>query len=277
MRLRARTKPVGGGGHSLNYLLPNALTTLAFAAGMTAILFAIERRWEAGVIAVLVAAILDTLDGAVARMLHGESKFGAQLDSLSDVVCFGVAPAIMLFLWTLNEAGRVGWVASLAYGVCTALRLARFNATLGEGGQKPYGPAYLVGVPSPAGAGLVLMPIIFASASDLPVSEHPYLVALWTAASALLMVSTLPTFSLKSIRVPHRLLVPVLAGLAITAAAVVSAPWGMLSLVIFTYAVSIPFTVRLYRRRVARELAAATEEGEDRSPIELRRPPLQNP
>jgi CDP-diacylglycerol--serine O-phosphatidyltransferase len=233
---------------SLIRLLPNALTTLALCAGMNAIRFAMQDRWQAGVIAVVIAAILDGLDGRTARLLNAQSKFGAELDSLSDVVCFGVAPAILLYLWGLHGAANFGWLATLAFSICAALRLARFNSTMSStsGAAEPRRRgSFFVGVPTPAGAGIALLPMIVDFEGDIGIVNHPYFVALWTMATALLMVSRIPTYSLSGFRVRQRL--PVLAIIGIVAGAIVDAPWATLMCASSAYLLSIP--VSLWRSR----------------------------
>ncbi len=141
-------------GQSFNRMIPNILTMLALCAGLTALKFGLEEKWEAAVISIVVAAVLDALDGRVARLLRGTSKFGAELDSLSDFIAFGVAPALLLFLWTMKEAGPIGWVPVLLFSVCCALRLARFNTNM-DGPEPPsWARNYFIGVPAPAGGGL---------------------------------------------------------------------------------------------------------------------------
>ncbi len=144
---------------SINKMLPNVLTVLALCAGLTSMRFGLQERWEAAVWAIIIAGIFDGLDGRIARLLRSSTKFGAELDSLSDVVSFGVAPAILLYLWTMNGAGNVGWVLVLLFAVCCGLRLARFNTMLGEP-DPPWAHNFFTGVPAPAGAGLVLLPMI---------------------------------------------------------------------------------------------------------------------
>ena len=144
---------------SVNRMIPNILTLLALASGLTAMRFAFQERWEMAVFAIAVAAILDALDGRVARLLKGASKFGAELDSLSDFVCFGVAPAIILFLWSLQDAGRVTWVLVMLYTMCMGLRLARFNVAVNDDDEPDWKNRFFSGVPAPAGAGLVLLPM----------------------------------------------------------------------------------------------------------------------
>ena len=144
----------------INRMIPNILTLMAMSAGLTAIRFALQERWEFAAYAILIAAILDTLDGRVARILKGSSKFGAELDSLSDFLSFGIAPAMMLYLWAMQDTGRFGWALTLLYAVACALRLARFNTQIEEPDAPAWTKNFFSGVPSPAGAGLVLMPLI---------------------------------------------------------------------------------------------------------------------
>ena len=269
-RLPRRARPPRLRGLSLNRLLPNVLTMLALCAGVTGMRFAIQGRFEAAVIAIMLAAVFDALDGRIARLLNGQSKFGAELDSLSDVVSFGVAPAIILYLWVLSSAGSLGWMAVLALSVCAALRLARFNTKLGESDLPPYAFNYFTGVPAPAGAGLALLPLIVSFEAGTTIFGHPLFVGLWTAAVALLMVSQLPTFSFKGIRVPQKFVIPVLAGVGLIAAMLVSTPWLTLALIGIAYLISLPFSLRQYRRlrseaeklHAAAAVAAASEEDE---------------
>ncbi len=249
MALRMRHRRMRRREHSLIRMLPNALTTLALTSGMSAIRFAILHRWEAAVIAIGVAATFDVLDGRTARLLKAQSKFGAELDSLSDVVCFGVAPAILLYLWGLHDGGSFGWLAVLAFGICAALRLARFNTALAEGSSRAYARGFFTGVPTPAAAGLALLPMIVDFEAEWDVAHYPFIVGLWTIAAALLMVSTLPTFSWRIVRVRQRL--PVLALIGIVAGAVASAPWSTLVCLAVAYLVSLPLAVWHYNRLVA--------------------------
>jgi CDP-diacylglycerol---serine O-phosphatidyltransferase len=269
-RVRRRSRPPRLRGLSLNRLLPNMLTMLALCAGVTAMRFAIQGRFEAAVVSVMIAAVLDALDGRIARLLNGQSKFGEELDSLSDVVSFGVAPAITLYLWVLAGAGTPGWLAVLAFSVCAALRLARFNSKLGDSDLPPYAYNYFTGVPAPAAAGLVLLPLVISFEAGPTIFGHPLFVGLWAAAVALLMVSQWPTFSFKGIRVPQKFVIPVLAGVGLIAAMLVSTPWLTLALIGIAYLISLPFSLRQYRRlrseaeklHAAAAVAAASEEDE---------------
>jgi CDP-diacylglycerol--serine O-phosphatidyltransferase len=144
-------------GLPLRAVAPNAVTALALCSGLSGVRFAIGGQWESAVAMIMVAGVLDGLDGRIARMLHGESRFGAELDSLSDAISFGVAPALIVYLWSLTALPRVGWICSLIFAVFCALRLARFNAKIDESHQPHKSAGFLTGVPAPAGAGLALM------------------------------------------------------------------------------------------------------------------------
>ncbi|HEY0833443.1 MAG TPA: CDP-diacylglycerol--serine O-phosphatidyltransferase [Azospirillum sp.] len=255
-------------GLSINRLLPNVLTVLALCAGLTAIRFAMHGAWPQAVGAIVTAAVLDALDGRIARLLNGQSKFGAELDSLADVVSFGVAPALMLYLWALDGAGSLGWVASLAYAVCCALRLARFNAGLGTTDLPPWAFSYFTGVPAPAGAALVLLPMVASFELGPEVAGHPALVVPWTLAIGLMMVSTMPTFSGKGMRVPQDYVVPALLGVGLLAASLVSQPWWTLLFLGLAYAGTFPFSVRQFRKlqKAAALLQTVPAEGEPPAP-----------
>ncbi len=235
-------------GLSINHLLPNVLTVLALCSGLTAIRFAILERWEPAVIAIVIAAILDALDGRIARLLNGQSKFGAELDSLSDAISFGVAPAFMMYLWGLHGAGSLGWIAAMAYAVCCALRLARFNSRLGVVDLPPWAYNYFTGVPAPAGAGLVLLPMTLGFEVGPAFLGHPVVIVPWTLMIGGLMVSTLPTFSFKGARVPAQWVVPALAGVGLVAAMMVSQPWWTLSMIGLAYLATLPFSVGQFRK-----------------------------
>ena len=157
-RQRDREQRIGGG--HMNRLIPNAITVGALCAGLSGVRFAIDARWEMAVAAIVVAAILDGLDGRMARLLNGTSKFGAELDSLADFVSFGAAPALIVYLWVLNGWGGVGWVIALGFAVCCALRLARFNTALADPNPPRWAGHFFTGVPAPAGAGLALLPMM---------------------------------------------------------------------------------------------------------------------
>jgi CDP-diacylglycerol--serine O-phosphatidyltransferase len=245
-------------GIPLRAVVPNAVTALALCSGLTAIRFAIAAEWDKALAAIMVAAVLDGMDGRIARMLNGESRFGAELDSLSDVIAFGVSPAIVLHLWALQHWPRFGWLFALAYAVCTALRLARFNASLDDVDQPRKSAGYMTGVPAPAGAGLLLLPIFLwlASDGDLGWLRDRIVVAPWALLIAFLMISTVPTFSWTSFRLRSHVRLWVLVAIAMVGGALLVAPWETLSGIALLYVVSIPFSIASYAR-IRRQRAAA--------------------
>ncbi|WP_225766019.1 CDP-diacylglycerol--serine O-phosphatidyltransferase [Inquilinus sp. Marseille-Q2685] len=250
-------------GLTINRLLPNILTTLALCAGLTAIRYAVHERWEQAVTAILVAAVLDGLDGRVARLLRGSSKFGAELDSLADIVSFGVSPAIILYLWMMQDAGSLGWLAVMAYAVCAALRLARFNTALDDTTLPPFAYNYFTGVPVPAGAILILMPLMISFEFSSGFWAAPLLVGLWTVFVALLLVSRIPTFSMKVVRIPQEYIVPVLVGVGLVATLLVTATWPTLVALGLIYVGSIFFSIRRYahlKRQAALMMGDLDEE-----------------
>ncbi len=248
-------------GLHFNRLIPNILTVLALCAGLTAILYGYQGKWKFAVLAVVVAAVLDALDGRVARLLGGSTKFGAELDSLSDFVSFGVAPALLVFLWTLHGAQETGWVITLVFTVCAALRLARFNTRLGVSDMPAWASNFFTGVPVPAGGGLVLLPMILSFALEIPSLAHPVVNIPVMVCVSFLMISRIPTYAMKQVRVPHRLVLPFLLLVGLIAALLVMATWFTISAFIFAYLVSIPFSVRSYRRLAN----AAAREGAGRA------------
>jgi CDP-diacylglycerol--serine O-phosphatidyltransferase len=261
-------------GLSINKLIPNILTMLALCAGLTAIRFGLHGKWEAGVMSILLAAVLDGLDGRVARMLHGTSKFGAELDSLSDFVSFGVAPAMLLYLWTMQSAGSLGWALVLLFSVCCALRLARFNTMIGEPDLPSYAYNFFTGVPAPAAAGLVLLPMIASFQTEGSFFANPAVNAVFLVGVSFLMVSKIPTFSGKRFRIPHAYVLPVLLLVGILTAFMVTTPWTTISIVGVLYLASIPVSVRAYSRlrRQAAELRASDGSHEDKAPSQEETP-----
>lgn len=267
-RVASQTRARLSGLH-FNRLIPNILTVLALCAGLTAILYGYQGKWKFAVLAVVIAAILDALDGRVARLLGGSTKFGAELDSLSDFVSFGVAPALLVFLWTLHSANEIGWVITLVFAVCAALRLARFNTRLGVSDMPDWASNFFTGVPAPAGGGLVLLPMTLSFTLELPSLAHPAVNIPVMVAVSYLMISRIPTYALKQVRVPHRFVMPFLLLVGLIAALLAMATWFTISAFLFAYLVSIPFSVRSYRKlanAAAREgvgKAASKRKGED--------------
>ncbi len=251
---------------AITRLIPNLLTLTALAAGLTAIQLSLDSYWDRAVIAIVVAAMLDALDGAVARLLKATSEFGAQLDSLSDFLAFGVAPAIILHTWVLEEAGKIGWIALLVFPAASALRLARFNVTQAAK-PAPWKKGFFSGVPAPAGAGLALLPLImwlqFPDFFEQFAYANP-LVGLWVIFIGALMVSRIPTWSTKMLKLPAKMAVPMLALAALVLAALIQAPWETLTIMGLCYMAHIPFAVRHFRK-----LQRLNEDHEDMTDIAI--------
>jgi CDP-diacylglycerol--serine O-phosphatidyltransferase len=248
-------------------LIPNMLTVLALCAGMTAIRYAISERWEAAVWAIFLAGFLDSIDGRVARLLKGTTRFGAELDSLSDVVSFGVAPAVVLYLWVMQGLHSLGWVVCLVYAVCCALRLARFNMSLGENAVvKAVSSNFFLGVPAPMGAGLVLWPMVLSFQFEDEIFRNPLWVGPYIAFVSFLLVSRIQTFSFKRVRIHPDLVLPTLILVCLFAAVLTVYPWGTISMVGVAYLCCIPFSMRaaaLIRHQSAANPEKATAESND--------------
>ncbi len=251
-----RTAAFGTGGRfsrptrglPLRAIAPNAVTALALCSGLSGVRFAIAGDWERAVAMIMVAGVLDGIDGRIARLLRGESRFGAELDSLSDAISFGVAPALILYLWSLSALPRIGWMCSLLLAVFCALRLARFNAKIDETEQPHKSAGFLTGVPAPAGAGLALLPLIFWLWTDEPFFASPYLVAPWVAFVAVLMVSSVATFSWSSLRLRRSIRFEALAGVVLLGAGLTTAPWHTLSVISVLYLATLPLSMISYGR-----------------------------
>ncbi len=251
---------------SFNRMVPNVLTLLALCAGMTAIRFAFSGDFQYAVFAIIAAGIFDGLDGRLARLLKATSQFGAELDSLADFISFGVAPAAVLYLWTMSALHSIGWAIVLFYAVCCALRLARFNTQLVTE-TPPWAANFFSGAPAPAGAGLIMLPMFISFEWGDWIARSPYLNAVWISGVALMMISKVPTVSLKRIRIPHQFVIPTLLGIGVMAGFFTTAPWPTLMFVGALYLGSIPLTIRAALR--ARRAAAARQ----REPAEAE-PPL---
>lgn len=253
-------------GIPLRTIVPNAVTALALCSGLFAIRFGIDQNWTYAAGAVLLAAVLDGLDGRIARILRGQSRFGAELDSLSDVTAFGVAPAIVLYLWVFNSLEpdtllykgwlRYGWLVMVAHAVCCALRLARFNASIDLKDQPHKSAGFLTGVPAPAGAALLFLPLFMYLATGQAILRHPLLVAPWSVVVALLMISSVATFSWGSIRLRSGVRLGALLLIALFGGALLSDPWPTLSVAAAAYVLMIPFSIYSYAR-VKRQRGAA--------------------
>lgn len=250
-------------GFSVNRLIPNVLTLAALCSGLTAIRFGLSGEFRLAVIAIIVAAIFDALDGRVARRLGVTSQFGAELDSLSDFLCFGVTPALVLYLASLKYGGALGWVVTLMFPICSALRLARFNTTLLADEPPPaWTGSYFTGVPAPAGALLALIPLLVSFEAEVAWPRHPLVVGATLVVVGGLMVSRLPTFSFKKGRIPRHLVLPALLGAALVMGVIASSPWIGLSLLGLVYLGLIPFSWIAYRRQASRDVGGYSSKGD---------------
>ena len=228
-------------------LLPNALTVLAMCAGLSSVQFALSGNLIMAIASIFAAAVLDSLDGRIARLLDATSKMGAELDSLADAISFGVAPALVLYVWKF-DGNRLGWVVALVFAVCIILRLARFNTLLDDTEQPPFAKEFFVGVPAPAGGLLLLLPLILTLqlGHDGWWSTEP-VVMIWTVAIAAVLISRIPTLALKTVRVPPKAVAPLLVLVGLLAAAVVTYPMVALAAALVVYLAHVPYAVRRHR------------------------------
>ena len=226
----------------------NAITALALCMGLTGVRFAIEGQWEQGLLCIVFAAVLDGLDGRVARALKGSTRFGAELDSLSDVTAFGVTPALTLFLWSLSNAPKFGWTAALSLAVCCALRLARFNARIDVEEQPHKSAGFNTGVPAPAGAALALMPMFAWLVTENDFFRQWYVVMPWVLLVAFLMISNIATFSWGSVRLRRSVRIEAIAVIGLLGAALITAPWPTLLALCTAYFLTIPFSIVSYAK-----------------------------
>lgn len=235
----------------VRYLVPNIVTLLALCSGVTAIRLGIEGRFELAVACVILATVLDALDGRIARALKGSSKFGAELDSLADFVNFGVAPGLLIYMWSLSALKNLGWIVALALAMCCALRLARFNVALEDPDRPAWKINYFTGVNAPAGALLAMLPMYMGFLNLLPPgNEIAHYVLVYIALVAFSMVSRVPTFSGKGVgRVSREWVLPILAAVAIIAALLVTYTWEVVTFAAFTYIAAIPVSVVSYLRQ----------------------------
>jgi CDP-diacylglycerol---serine O-phosphatidyltransferase len=241
---RRRFRPI-----PVRMLVPNVITLLAICAGLTAIRLSIEGRMTLAVYAIVFAAALDGIDGRIARLIKGQSKFGAELDSLADFVNFGVAPGLMLYFWQLHELRNAGWIAAMVFAISGGLRLARFNATMDDPNKPAFASNFFTGIPAPAGAITVLLPIY---AAFLDLGRWPAAVtAGYTLLIAFLMVSRLPVFSGKTVRmrVPPELVLPMFVGVIFFIALLISYPWHILLAGSVLYLLSLPLGWRSYQKQ----------------------------
>jgi len=249
-------------GLTLRAVLPNAITAAALCSGLTGIRFAINGNWQMALFAIILAGMLDGIDGRIARLLKAQSRFGAELDSLADSLSFGMAPALVLYLWSLNDLPRLGWFASLAFAICCALRLARFNARIDLEDQPHKSVGFLTGVPAPVGAGLAFLPMYLWIATGEAAFRHPVLVAVWVAAIAVLMISNLATLSWTSIRPRRNIRLEAIALAGMVFAALLTEPWWTLVGLSVLYLALMPYSFVRYAR-IKRQRSAAVAPAPD--------------
>ncbi len=244
-------------------LAPNMITLLALCAGLTAIPLAVQGKLEWAVAAIVFAAALDGIDGRVARMLKGTSRFGAELDSLADFVNFGVAPALMLYFWSLHELGNLGWIFAMVFAICTGLRLARFNVMTADPNKPAWAGNFFTGVPAPAGAITVLLPIYVYFLGMPRLAFVAPVTLVYTLVIAFLMVSRLPVFSGKRVgkRVAPEMVLPVFVGVVLFFALLISYPWPVLTIGTVLYLASLPLGWFSYREYQRKDAAAAAQTG----------------
>jgi CDP-diacylglycerol--serine O-phosphatidyltransferase len=246
------------GGLPFRAFLPNAITALALCFGLTGIRFGFSGEWEKALASIILAGVLDGMDGRIARLLRAQSKFGAELDSLSDNIAFGTAPALIIFFWSLKEAPKFGWTVALALAVCCALRLARFNARIDNKDQPHKSAGFNTGVPAPVGAGLAFVPLYLWLITENEWFRSWTVVMPWILFVALLMISSLPTFSWSSIRIRPGWRLFALAGVALFGAALINEPWVTLLAISVIYLALLPMSFASYGRVKRRRASQAT-------------------
>ncbi len=236
------------GEQPISRLFPNMITISGMCCGLSAIRFAMLGRFEIAVAFIIAAAIIDGMDGRVARMLGATSNFGAQLDSLSDFLCFGVSPALVLYMWQMQEIKGIGWAVVLFFSVCTALRLARFNTGLFDDNIQPWEKQFFTGVPSPAGGILCLLPLIISLQSETNYKLPAFITLMHVVIVGALMASRIPTFSGKNIRIKHEWIPQFMILFSFIVILFVIEPWTFISALSFLYLCSIFFSVRRYKK-----------------------------
>lgn len=237
---------------SLNHLIPNAVTLLSLCAGLSAIRFGLLLKYEYALFALMAAGICDTLDGRLARLLKGTSHFGAELDSLADVISFGVAPAMIMYLWAFQDAGPFGWIAVLVFACCSALRLARFNTVLDAPNPPPFAASFFTGVPTPAGAALAVAPLVLSVGlvdnGYGSLADAHWLLIPWMILVGSLMVSRLPTYSFKKMKISRDIAIVILLCFVLVVALLFTKPWLGMALLLGAYITSLPLAFWHYRK-----------------------------
>ena len=243
----------------LKAVVPNAITAAALCSGLTGIRLAISEQWAFAILAVIVAGVLDGVDGRIARLLNAQSRFGAEMDSLADSLSFGMAPALIIYLWSLEQSARLGWFAALAFAICCALRLARFNAQIDVDEQPHKSAGFLTGVPAPVGAGLAFLPFYLWMATGIQAFREPLLVGVWIAGIAFLMISNIATLSWTSIRPRRNVRLELIAVVGLVFAALLLEPWWALVGICAIYLALMPLGfVRYARVKRQRRQSAGT-------------------
>ena len=248
-------------GLTLRALAPNAITAAALCVGLTGIRFAISGEFEKAVLAVILAGMLDGIDGRIARLLKAQSRFGAELDSLADSISFGVAPALIVYLWTLQNLPRLGWFAALAFAICCVLRLARFNARIDMADEPRKEAGFLTGVPAPVGAGLAFLPIYLWVITGNEIFAAPLWVSAWLVAIAFLMISGVATLSWGKLRPRRSIRLEVIAFAGLLVAALLTEPWITLAGISIAYLLMIPVGIIAYARVKRRRASSGAGPG----------------
>jgi len=244
-------------------ILPNAITLIGVCIGLSSIKFALDSKFELSIIAIIVAAVFDGLDGRIARLIKGTSKVGKELDSLTDVISFGVAPAFVMYFWSLNNLGKFGWLLCLIYVVCVALRLARFN--IHSNAEPSWRDNFFEGVPSPAGGILVLMPLIF-SLSELDIFNVNYnlIVPIFFITTSFLLISKFPTYSLKRIVIPRSMTIFLLFGIVLFFGLLLIYTFKVIALSGLVYLMLIPISFLHYQKiKKQKNIGVIKDENED--------------
>jgi len=245
---------------SLRGMLPNAITAAALCAGLTGVRFAVEGEWRFAILAIVLAGVLDGMDGRIARLLNAQSRFGAELDSLADSLSFGMAPALILYIWSLQYLDRFGWFAALAFAICCALRLARFNARIDVEDQPHKSAGFLTGVPAPVGAGLAFLPAFLWIETGEEIFRDPLILSIWVAAIAVLMISDMATLSWNAIRPRRNIRLGLIALAALVFAALLLEPWWSLTAISVIYLALMPYALVRYGRIKRRRRRDAEEQ-----------------
>lgn len=231
-----------------NMIIPNMVTLLALSCGVTAMRFAVQGKWEWAVLAIIMAAIFDGLDGRVARLLQGTSKFGAELDSLSDFVSFGVAPAFVMYYWAMTVYPKIGWMLALLLAICCALRLARFNTMLDEEPRPKYWDYFFVGLPAPGGAWVAIAPLMMYLYEPMALFKSPYFVGAFMFIAAVLMVSRIPTICVKKVKIKARFVPLFLVLVALYVGCLFTQFWLTIGASTMLYLLITPFGLLVFRK-----------------------------